>query len=165
MPASVELLSSTVSGMINLSSLDKQQAASKINMSEKISTSSFYQNLDGIKLVLILIFLAVCLLAVAWCLIKNKKVLLLLLKAKDFLFWNFLIRYFQVSFITFNYKSLNSIVGFVNSEMATSIMIVSIQYGLVLYSAYYLTRKPLLYLANENTRKIVGNLYPQLDAT
>ena len=41
--------------------------------------------------------------------IKNPKVQQILLKIRNFLFWNFLIKYFQVAYLDFNFSSLNII--------------------------------------------------------
>lgn len=49
--------------------------------------------------------------------------------------------------------------------MTLSSTILLVQYGLVVYIAYYLMTKPLDYLHNINTRNILGNLYSQLDAS
>ncbi len=54
---------------------------------------------------------------------------------------------------------------FKTSELTSSIFILLVQYGLVLYIVFYMIKKPLLYLQNENTKKLTGNLYAQLDAS
>ena len=64
-PSSVEVVINSVSGIINLSSLDKQQAASFIGL-DSLKDSEVFQSLDGVALAAIgiLIFIALCGLAI-----------------------------------------------------------------------------------------------------
>ena len=63
-PASVDLVIDSVSGIINLSSLDKQQVAYKLHL-DAITNSTVFQSLDGVALSSIVIVIVILLLGVA----------------------------------------------------------------------------------------------------
>jgi hypothetical protein len=62
------------------------------------------------------------------------------MKIKNTIFWNFLIRYFQASFIGFNFAALTVVQksggGF--KDIGASIVILLGQYAVVVYIAYVL---------------------------
>lgn len=124
-------------------------------------------NLGGIALAMIGIVLLLLFLVVARCLCSHPRVKKQLFRLKNFLFWNFLIRYFQASFININFAALNVIsnknIGW--QKISTSALIVGLQYGLVVFVFYTLLAKPLYYYSNLNTRLKIGNLYSQLDTS
>jgi hypothetical protein len=94
LPASVEIIINAISGIINLSSLDKKQIAASIHLDE-ITESSVFQSLDGVALSAIGIILV--LVTIGLCILISKKVPkihVFFLKVKNTIFWNFLIRYF-----------------------------------------------------------------------
>ena len=93
-PASVDIVINTVSGIINLSSLDKKKIASTLYL-DAITNSTFFQSLDGVALSAIGIFFL--LLVIGTIILISKKVPKVhdfFMKLKDTIFWNFLIRYF-----------------------------------------------------------------------
>ena len=105
-PSSVEIVIESISGIINLSSLDKQQIAEKLRL-DIISNSRVFQSLDGVALSAILILLALLVIGLASVVSrKSPKAHQLFLKIKNTIFWNFLIRYFQASFIGFNIAAM-----------------------------------------------------------
>jgi hypothetical protein len=105
-PSSVEIVIESISGIINLSSLDKQQIAEKLRL-ETISNSRVFQSLEGVALSAIFILLVLLVIGLALVVSrKSPKTHQLFLKIKNTIFWNFLIRYFQASFIGFNIAAL-----------------------------------------------------------
>ncbi len=86
------------------------------------------------------------------------------MKIKNTLFWNFLIRYFQASFIGFNFAALTVVQqpgGL--KDIGSSVIILIVQYGLVCFIAQYMLRKDLGELNKPSTRSRIGNLYFNLD--
>ncbi len=105
-PSSVEIVIESISGIINLSSLDKQQIAEKLRL-DTVSKSKVFQSLDGVALSAIFILLALLVIGLALVISrKSPKARQLFTKIKNMIFWNFLIRYFQASFIGFNIAAL-----------------------------------------------------------
>ena len=105
-PSSVEIAMSSISGIINLSSIDKKQAASLLGL-DSLQKSEVYQSLDGVALSAIglLIFIATC--GAVYLITKNvPKAKQLVVRVNKMIFWNFLIRYFQASFIGFNFAAI-----------------------------------------------------------
>ena len=94
MPASVQAIISAVDGIVNLSSLDKKAAAEKLKLDSLFQEGSLLDSLGGVSLAIIGIALLAFVLILFRCLGYHPKVLLILVKVRDFLFWNFLIRYF-----------------------------------------------------------------------
>jgi len=94
LPSSVELVFTSISGIINLSSFDKQKIASYLKL-DKLQQSEVYQSLDGIALagIGILILIAVCGTAI-YITKRAPKLRSILLRINRVIFWNFLIRYF-----------------------------------------------------------------------
>ena len=93
-PASVDMVINSVSGIINLSSLDKKQIATTLHL-DAITNSSVFQSLDGVALSAIGII--ILLLAIGTMILISKKVPKVhdfFMKLKETIFWNFLIRYF-----------------------------------------------------------------------
>ena len=88
-----------------------------------------------------------------------------IIKIKNSIFWNFLIRYFQASFIGFNFAALTIVQkpGGEFSDIGSSIVILVIQYGLVCFIALLMFRKNLEELNKAQIRKRIGNLYFNLD--
>ncbi len=97
---------------------------------------------------------------------KSPKVNAFFTGIKNTLFWNFLIRYFQASFIGFNFAALTVVQksggGF--KDISSSVIILIIQYGIVCLIAYILLKKDPRELNKLPTRKKIGNLYFNLDA-
>ena len=93
-PSSVDIVTSSVSGIINLTSLDKKQIASFLHL-DSLAKNAVIESLDGVALsaIGILAFVIFCGLAI-YITKKIPKVHQFLLKVRDFIFWNFLIRYF-----------------------------------------------------------------------
>ena len=93
-PASVDLIINAVSGIINLSSLDKKQIASSLHL-DAITNSTVFQSLDGVALSAIGII--ILLLVIGTSIVLSKKIPKVhdfFMKIKNTIFWNFLIRYF-----------------------------------------------------------------------
>lgn len=99
-----------------------------------IENNKFIQSLDGIAvagigLVILILVIGLSILISR----KNPKVNQFFIKVKNMIFWNFLIRYFQVSFIGMNYQALLAISesrdGY--KEIALSIVILILQYLVV----------------------------------
>jgi len=137
----------------------------KLNL-EVIANSEFFKSLNGVAFAAIFVLLATFMIGfVVLITRKFPKVHLWFLKIKDMIFWNFLIRYFQVAFISFNYGALNIVLntngGF--KDIASSIFILALQYLIVIIIAIHLSRKDLLELGKSETRKRIGNLYDDLD--
>lgn len=114
----------------------------------------------------IILFLAVF--GVAVLVSKNSpQVQALFIRIKNFIFWNFLIRYFQAAFIGFNFAALKVIQnhggGF--KDVGSSVFILLIQVSILCLIAYILLRKDLAELNKLQTREKIGNLYFNLDTS
>ena len=108
-PASVQIMAESVSGIINLTSFDKEKIASKLRL-DSITNSQVFQSLDGVALSAIGILLIVIFLLIVIAITrKSPKVFQFFTRIRDIIFWNFLIRYFQASFIGFNFAALTVI--------------------------------------------------------
>jgi hypothetical protein len=94
MPASVQAIISAIDGIVNLSSLDKKAAAEKMHLDGMFKEGGLLDNLGGVSLAAIGIVLLVIVLVACKFLCRYPKVIAILVKVRDFLFWNFLIRYF-----------------------------------------------------------------------
>lgn len=167
MTPSVSSILSAVSGIINLSLIDKKAAAEKMNLPQSLlQDGGLFQSLGGVAIAIFIVALVIVTLLIARCLVKNKKVLLFLLKVKDFLFWNFLIRYFQASYINFNFAAVACIYYFTTGlqDSAMSALILMFQYVLVIYICFVLITKPLSYFDRNETKKKLGNLYSFLSS-
>ena len=106
-PSSVEVFIDSISGIFNLSSLDKELVASKLGLNA-ITSSQVFQRLDMVALSGIGILLVVFMFSIAMIISRVSPAAHdLFLRIKNFIFWNFLIRYFQVSFIGLNFASLS----------------------------------------------------------
>ena len=80
------------------------------------------------------------------------------------IFWNFLIRYLQVSFINLNYASLTSVLTTSNLfEKIMSANILAVLYSLACLVCYVLLTTPNEYLSLDETKKRIGNLYLHLE--
>ena len=144
-PASVDIVISSIAGIINLSSLDKKQIASKLHL-DVITNSDVFKSLDGVALSAIGILIVVLVIGVSIFLSRRSpKVHEFFMSIKNTIFWNFLIRYFQASFIGFNVAALTVVQkssgGF--SDIGSSIVILIVQYGLVIVIAQFMLRKNL----------------------
>ena len=144
-PASVEIVINAISGIINLSSLDKKQIASTLHL-DAITNSTVFQSLDGVALSAIGIL--ILLLVVGTSIVVSRKIPRVhdfFMKIKNTIFWNFLIRYFQASFIGFNFAALTVVQqsggGF--SDIGSSVVILILQYGIVIFIAQFMWRKDL----------------------
>ena len=89
------------------------------------------------------------------------------IKIKNTIFWNFLIRYFQASFIGFNIAALTVVQksGGDFKDMSSSIVILTLQYSVIVSIAYLLLKTDLKELNKLSVRQKIGNLYPSLDTT
>jgi hypothetical protein len=85
-----------VTGIINLSSLNKDQIANTLNIDQaKLSKGGLFDNLDGVAFCAFFIVLLVLFLGVGVYFGRNSpKLRSTLLKIIAVVFWNFLIRYF-----------------------------------------------------------------------
>ena len=141
----MDIVTESVSGIINLSSVDKKKIAEILHL-EQLANNSVFQSLDGVAMTAIVIAIVVIICAVAIIITRNcYKVQSLLLRIRDAIFWNFLIRYFQASFIGFNFAALTNVqkenAGL--SNLVTSSIILAVQYGVICTIGYVLTRKDL----------------------
>lgn len=135
-----------ISGMINLSSFKIQTIAKQLHIDiSNLESGGLFQYLNGVALVAILVLLLIIVIILLTLLCRNKIVQGYVTKIKQILFMNFLIRYFQASFINFNFssqKSLqNSKTG--DQEVAPSVFILIFQYIMVIWIICFLTRKRL----------------------
>jgi len=73
-PSSVELVFDAVSGIINLSSFDKQKAAAAIGL-DKLTRSQFYKSLDGVGVALVIIVLLLLVIGAVFLISKRVKAL------------------------------------------------------------------------------------------
>ena len=84
-------------------------------------------SLSGVSLSIIGILALLLLLIVLRFSCRYPKVVATVQKVKDFLFWNFLIRYFQASFLNFNFSALITIFNYSMADsmsLATSGVII-----------------------------------------
>ncbi len=96
LPANVSIMINTITGIINLSSLDKKSIAEKLHLDQaKLAKDGLLSNLDGIAFSAVFVVLIVLVLVMGIYFGRNSpKVRSILLKIKNVIFWNFLIRYF-----------------------------------------------------------------------
>ena len=94
--ASVSIFITTLTSIINLTSLDKNVIANILHIdSAKLSSGGLFDHLDGVDISAILVVIIVLALGLALCLGRNiPKVNSALQKIKATVFYNFLIRYF-----------------------------------------------------------------------
>lgn len=157
MPASVDVVINSVNGIITLSSLDKNKIASFLHL-DSITNSKVFQSLDGLAIagigILIIIVVIGFLILISR---KCPKLLLFFTKIKNIIFWNFLIRYFQASFIGMNYSAITVILasGGGMSEIASSVVILSLQYLIVCIIAQYLLRVDLIQLKTDSISSVM----------
>jgi len=69
-PSSVEIFFDAISGIINLSSFDKQKAASAIGL-DKLTGSQLYKNLDGVGVAVVGIVLLIVVIGAVYLLSKR----------------------------------------------------------------------------------------------
>jgi len=135
-----------IDGIINLSSFDKKAAAEKLKLDSLFKEGSILDSLGGVSLAIIGIVLLILLLVVLRFACRHPKVVAIVQKVKNFLFWNFLIRYFQASYLNFNFSALYSVFNpslIDPMSLATSGVILVIQYLVVGLILYKLLRLPL----------------------
>ena len=164
-PASVEMVIGQIAGIINLSSLDKDKAAKLLHL-ESITQSAVFQSLDGVALSAIGILLAVFIIGFALLISKySPRVYEFFERIKQTVFWNFLIRYFQASYIGFNFAALSNVIKASSGlkDIGTSIGILVSQYALVTYAAYILLKRDPEILGTFETKLRIGHLYHNLD--
>ena len=116
MPASVQIIVNAIDGTVNLSSLDKKAVASKLRIESLFKEGGVLDSLGILSLAIFGIIILVLLLITARFTCRHPKVVQLVQKAKDFLFWNFLIRYFQASYLNFNHAALTKIFNFSSTD-------------------------------------------------
>ena len=146
MPASVQTIVKEIDGIINLSSFDKQAAAEKLKLDSLFKEGGILDSLGGVSLAIIGIVLLILLLVVLKFACRHPKVVAIVQKVKEFLFWNFLIRYFQASYLNFNFSAFNLIFNPTLTDpmsIATSGIILVFQYLVVGLISYKLLRLPL----------------------
>lgn len=159
LPASVILISNTIDGIINLSSLDTKSIISSINI-PAIKESSLLLKLSGISLAIFIVLILAVVIFVIRKFNLSGKLKNGVNKVFKFMFWNFLIRYFQVSFINLNYASLTSALTVDNlADRIISANILGVLYFLVCLVAYILYTRPNEYLSLDGTKQTIGNLY------
>lgn len=159
LPASVILISNTIDGIINLSSLDTKSIISSINI-PAIKESSLLLKLSGISLAIFIVLILAVVIFVIRKFNLSGKLKNGVNKVFKFMFWNFLIRYFQVSFINLNYASLTSALTADNlADRIISANILGVLYFLVCLVAYILYTRPNEYLSLDGTKQTIGNLY------
>lgn len=144
-PASVDLVITSIAGIINLSSLDKKQIAQTLHL-DVITNSEVFKSLDGVALSAIGIVLLVLIICLSILLSKKiPKVHEFFMSIKNTIFWNFLIRYFQASFIGFNLAALAVVqrTGGGFADIGSSIIILIAQYGIVVFIAHFMLRRNL----------------------
>jgi len=111
--------------------------------------------LDGVALAAIGILIAVCVIALALVISrKSPKVHEFFMKIYSIIFWNFLIRYFQASFIGFNFGALDVLQkpdASLKSIVISALILVT-QYSIVCFVAYLLFRKDLVELNKATVR-------------
>ncbi len=95
LPAAVSIMINTITGIINLSSLDKQRMTEMLHMDQtKLTNDGLLNNLDGVAFSAIFILLLVVVLSLGIHFGRSSpKFRSLLLKIANVIFWNFLIRY------------------------------------------------------------------------
>jgi hypothetical protein len=163
LPACVAIILNTITDIINLSSFNKQRIEEWLHIdSAKLTQGGLLQNLDGVAFSFILISVFVLVLFISLYFARNKpfvrKILLLITKA---LFWNFIIRYFQASFISFNYAALTSVYHLNTGalDIGSSFAILTSQYLVIVCVLCILVKKPLYSLDAAYMRLKIGNLY------
>ena len=125
-------------------------------------------SLGGVSIAIIGIIILVLILIAARFACRHPKVVPLVQKVKEFLFWNFLIRYFQASYLNFNFTALHIMFNYTTtslSSLITSAVILLIQYSLVILIFYKLINLPLNQFQRQSIKKQIGNLYTSLDVT
>lgn len=150
LPASAELLLSTVNGIFTLSSFDKQDIFENLNLpAGLLDDDKLFSNLGGISFILVFILILLAIVLVLGVVVRNKNGVIfgLLTKIKKILFWNFIIRYMQVAFINLSYSALKDVkVANSNNERIISINILALLGVMVILFCYLLLRRPLYYL-------------------
>lgn len=122
------------------------------------------QKLSGVSIAILVILLFVCAIFIIRRFNIGEKLKALAQKIVKMIFWNFLIRYFQVAFINLNFSFLTSVKTTDSLfEMIFSIIIVLAMYALVCFLCSYLLSRTQEYLCQEETKKSIGNLYLNLD--
>jgi len=95
---------------------------------------------------------------------KVPKVKAFFIKIKNSIFWNFLIRYFQASFIGMNYGAMLLISkGGGISVIVSSVIILVLQYFTTTFIAGYLFRVDLKSLNTAEVKIRIHNLYKGFD--
>jgi hypothetical protein len=125
-----------------------------------IPENSLILKLSGVSLAILIILV----LAVAVLLIRkfnlSEKLKNFADKVIRFVFWNFLIRYFQVAFLNLNFASLTSVlVPESLQDLIISAIILAVLYCLVCLVGYMLITRPNEYLSLDKTKQRIGNLY------
>jgi hypothetical protein len=148
----VTLVTKTVDGIINLSSLDIKSIIATMKL-PTIQDNSLLAKLSGVSFAILIIFLLVLVIYVMRKFNLSEKMNKFVNKIIKYIFWNFLIRYSQVSFINFSYASLTSVLTTESlSEKIISAIILTLLYLLVCLIAYILYMKPYSYLCLETTK-------------
>lgn len=151
-----------------MSSLNKDTIAETLHINPaKLTTGGLLDHIDGVAISAGLVVSIIVLLGLGifFCR-KVPKVQSALQKIKNTIFYNFLIRYFQASFISFNFAALTSIYNFNTGyqDIGSSMLILLVQYLISTYLIRYLWTNNLEILNSVGNRKEVGNLYQNLDA-
>jgi hypothetical protein len=117
--------------------------------------------MGGIGLLVVVFPVAILVLLILYKLVKNSKVKKFFDRAYNFIFYNFLIRYFQASMLSFWYSSLSQLYNSTSTlDLAISSVIILGQLIIILISLTTVCRAELEEL--NNTRKKIGNLYLNL---
>ena len=117
--------------------------------------------MGGIGLLVVVFPVAILVLLILYKLVKNSKVKKFIDRAYNFIFYNFLIRYFQASMLSFWYSSLSQLYNSTSTpDLAISSVIILGQLIIILMSLTTVCRAELEGL--NNSRKKIGNLYLNL---
>ena len=128
-----------------------------------IQENSLLAKLSGVSLAILIILVLSVVILIVRKLNLSEKIRKFVNKVFRLIFWNFLIRYLQVSFINFNYASLTSVLTTESLfEKIMSANILTVLYSLVCLVCYILYTRPNEYLSLAETRERIGNLYLHL---
>jgi hypothetical protein len=151
-----------IDGILNLSSLDMNMILSSIKLPE-IQKDSLVAKLSGVSLAILIVLAFVVIILVIRKLKLSEKLKNFVNKVFKFVFWNFLIRYLQVSIINLNYASLTTILTTDNLlDKIMSANILALLYLLVCLVIYILCTRKHEYLCLNETKQRYGNLYLNL---
>lgn len=151
-----------IDGILNLSSLDMNTILSTAKL-PTIQKNSLIAKLSGVSLAVFIILALVVVILGIRKFNLSEKLKNFVQKVFKFVFWNFLIRYLQVSFINLNYASLTTVLttdSLLDKIMSSNIL--ALLYLLGSFVAYILFTAKHEYLCLDETKQRIGNLYLNL---